>query len=45
MKGLKLRQIADNVHGTVYVSELESKLMSTAFFIDFMMSIKVPRYI
>ena len=32
MKGLKLRQIADNVHGTVYVSELESKLMSTAFF-------------
>lgn len=32
VKGLKLRQIADNVHGTVYVSELESKLMSTAFF-------------
>lgn len=28
----KLRQITDTVHGTVYLSELESQLMSTAYF-------------
>ena len=28
----KLRQINDNIHGTIYLSELESKLMSTPFF-------------
>ena len=30
--GKKLRQITDNVHGTIYLSEFESKLISTPFF-------------
>lgn len=30
--GKKLRQVTDNVHGTIYLSEFESKLMSTPFF-------------
>lgn len=32
MMGKKLRQITDNVHGTIYLSEFESKLISTPFF-------------
>ena len=28
----KLRQMTDSIHGTIYLSELESKLMATAFF-------------
>ncbi len=30
--GKKLRQITDNVHGTIYLSEFESELISTPFF-------------
>lgn len=30
--GKKLRQITDNVHGTVYLSQFESNLISTPFF-------------
>lgn len=28
----KLRQITDNIHGTIYLSEIESELISTPFF-------------
>ncbi|MEG2138004.1 MAG: hypothetical protein RRY64_05000, partial [Oscillospiraceae bacterium] len=28
----KLRQVTDNIHGTIYLSELESRMMSTPFF-------------
>ena len=28
----KLRQMADNIHGTIYLSELESELISTPYF-------------
>ena len=30
--GKKLRQITDNIHGTIYLSEFESNLISTPFF-------------
>ena len=31
MKG-KLRQVTDNIHGTIYLSEIESQMISTPFF-------------
>lgn len=30
--GKKLRQVTDNIHGTIYLSELESELISTPYF-------------
>lgn len=30
--GKKLRQVTDNVHGTIYLSEIEYNLISTPFF-------------
>lgn len=29
---IKLRQVTDNIHGTIYLSKLESQMMSTPFF-------------
>ena len=28
----KLRQVTDNIHGTIYLSDLESELISTPYF-------------
>ena len=30
--GKKLRQVTDNIHGTIYLSSLESELISTPYF-------------
>lgn len=42
---LHARQRTDSIHGTIYLSEFESTLTSTPFFIDYMIYIKVPQSI